>query len=74
MVDREGARIGKIEDVFLDRHTGGPGWAAVKTGWFGYEHTVVPITDAVLGLNGDVLVPFTKDQSRRRRTSSPDRS
>jgi hypothetical protein len=31
MVDREGARIGKIEDVFLDRRTVGPGWAAVKS-------------------------------------------
>jgi sporulation protein YlmC with PRC-barrel domain len=32
MVDKEGAKIGEVEDVFLDRQTGGPAWAAVKTG------------------------------------------
>ncbi|MGZ6564726.1 MAG: PRC-barrel domain-containing protein [Solirubrobacteraceae bacterium] len=73
MVDREGARTGKIEDVFLDRHTVGPGWADVKTGWFGHKHTVVPITDAVLGLNGDVLVRSPRTRSRGRRTTSPGR-
>jgi sporulation protein YlmC with PRC-barrel domain len=62
MVDKEGAKIGKVEDVFLDRQTGQPAWAAVKTGLFGRKHTVVPITDAFLNTNAEVQVPFTKDQ------------
>ena len=62
MVDKEGAKIGKVEDVFLDRHTGRPAWAAVKTGLFGHKHTLVPITDAFLNPNGEVQVPFAKGQ------------
>lgn len=62
MVDKEGAKIGKIEDAFLDRHTGQAAWAAVKTGLFGRKHTLVPITDAFLNPDGEVVVPFSKDQ------------
>jgi sporulation protein YlmC with PRC-barrel domain len=62
MVDKDGARIGKIEDVFLDRQTGRPAWAAVKTGLFGRRHTLVPITDAFRNPSADVQVPFAKDQ------------
>jgi sporulation protein YlmC with PRC-barrel domain len=62
MVDKEGAKIGTVEDVFLDRQTGRPAWAAVKTGLFGRKHTLVPITDAALNTNGEVQVPIAKDQ------------
>jgi sporulation protein YlmC with PRC-barrel domain len=62
IVDKHGARIGKIEDIFLDRQTGQPAWAAVKTGLIGHRHTLAPIIDAFLNVNGDVQVPFTKDQ------------
>jgi hypothetical protein len=60
MVDREGAKIGTIEDVFLDRQSGRPAWAAVKTGLFGRKHTLVPITDAILNPNGEVQVAVDK--------------
>ena len=46
MVDADGDKIGTIEAVFLDRQTGQPAWAAVKTGLFGHKHTLVPIRDA----------------------------
>jgi sporulation protein YlmC with PRC-barrel domain len=62
MVDRDGDKIGKVEDVFLDRQTGRPAWAAVKTGLFGRKHTLVPITDALLNPNAEVQVPFDKKQ------------
>jgi sporulation protein YlmC with PRC-barrel domain len=62
MVDKEGAKIGDVEDVFLDRQTGRPAWAAVKTGLFGRKHTLVPITDAFLNPNGEVQVPVAKNQ------------
>lgn len=48
MVDADGDKIGTIEAVFLDRQTGQPAWAAVKTGLFGHKHTLVPIRDAQL--------------------------
>jgi sporulation protein YlmC with PRC-barrel domain len=62
MIDKEGAKVGKVEDVFLDRQTGRPAWAAVKTGLFGHKHTLVPIADALLNPNAEVQVPFTKAQ------------
>ncbi len=48
MVDADGDKIGTIEDIFLDRQTGEPAWAAVKTGLFGRKETLVPIHDAEL--------------------------
>jgi sporulation protein YlmC with PRC-barrel domain len=71
MVDREGARIGKVEDVFLDRQTGRPAWAAVKTGLFGRKHALVPITDAFLNASADVQVPFTKEQVKEAPSIEP---
>jgi hypothetical protein len=62
MVDKEGAKIGSIEDAFLDRHSGRPAWAAVKTRLFGRKHTLVPIMDAFHNPNGEVQVPFSKEQ------------
>ncbi len=39
MVDADGEKIGTIEDILLDRQTGEPAWAAVKTGLFGLKHS-----------------------------------
>jgi uncharacterized protein (TIGR02271 family) len=46
LVDRDGDKIGKIEDVYLDRSTGEPEWIAVKTGLFGSNVSFVPIHGA----------------------------
>ena len=61
MVDADGDKIGTIEAVFLDRQTGQPAWAAVKTGLFGLKHTLVPIRDAQLADDDEVRVPFDKE-------------
>jgi sporulation protein YlmC with PRC-barrel domain len=71
MVDRTGSRIGKVEDVFLDRQTGRPAWAAVKIGLFAHKHTLVPIADAFLNPNGEVQVPFTKAQVKNAPSIDP---
>jgi uncharacterized protein (TIGR02271 family) len=46
LVDANGDKIGKIEDIYLDRHSGEPEWVAVKTGMFGSNVSFVPIQDA----------------------------
>jgi sporulation protein YlmC with PRC-barrel domain len=61
MIDANGDKIGTIEDVFLDRQTGQPAWAAVKTGLFGLKHTLVPIRDAQLTDDDQVRVPLDKE-------------
>jgi uncharacterized protein (TIGR02271 family) len=43
LVDRNGDKIGKIEDVYLDRSSGEPEWIAVKTGLLGSNVSFVPI-------------------------------
>jgi sporulation protein YlmC with PRC-barrel domain len=62
MVDADGAKIGTIEDVFLDRQTGEPAWAAVKTGLFGLKHTLVPIRDPELIGDNEVRVNLRKEK------------
>jgi hypothetical protein len=62
MVDADGDKIGTIEDVFLDRQTGEPAWAAVKTGLFGHKHTLVPIRDAEPTGDNEVRINLQKEK------------
>jgi uncharacterized protein (TIGR02271 family) len=60
-VDRDGDKIGTIEDVYLDRRTGEPEWVAIKTGLFGSKVSFAPIHDATESGN-DIVVGFEKDR------------
>ena len=62
LVDADGDKIGTIADVFLDRHTGEPEWATVKTGLFGLKSSFVPIRDAEVTSEDELRVPFQKEQ------------
>jgi uncharacterized protein (TIGR02271 family) len=59
MVDREGDKIGKIDDVYEDRQSGRPEWALVNTGLFGSKKTFVPLHDAQPD-GDDLRVPLEK--------------
>jgi sporulation protein YlmC with PRC-barrel domain len=59
MVDRDGDRIGSIEDIYADDQSGEPEWALVKTGLFGTKSSFVPIVQASQR-DGDVQVPYDK--------------
>src|SRR5215213_953308 len=43
-VDRDGDKVGKIADVYLDDDTGQPEWLAVTTGMFGTGVSFVPLS------------------------------
>jgi uncharacterized protein (TIGR02271 family) len=61
VLDRDGDKIGKLEEVYLDQESGHPEWALVKTGMFGTRSTFVPLANAES--EGDGLrVAFHKDQ------------
>jgi uncharacterized protein (TIGR02271 family) len=61
LVDRDGEKIGKIEEIYLDSQSNQPEWALVNTGLFGTKSTFVPIRDA--SREGDNLqVPVEKAQ------------
>jgi hypothetical protein len=72
MVDADGDKIGTIEAIFLDRHTGEPAWAAVKTGLFGRKHSLVPIHDAQVTDDDAVRVPVDKEQVKDAPQIDPD--
>jgi sporulation protein YlmC with PRC-barrel domain len=72
MVDADGDKIGTIEDIFLDRQTGEPAWAAVKTGLFGHRHTLVPIRDAEPADDDEVRVPLQKEKVKEAPRIDPD--
>jgi Domain of unknown function (DUF2382)/PRC-barrel domain len=59
MLDRDGGRIGTIDAIYLDDHTGQPEWALVNTGLFGTKSSFVPLAQAFQSDN-DVLVTFDK--------------
>jgi uncharacterized protein (TIGR02271 family) len=61
LVDRDGDKIGSIDEIYLDQDTGRPEWLAVKTGMFGTRLSFVPIAEA--NESGDAIrVPYEKGQ------------
>jgi uncharacterized protein (TIGR02271 family) len=71
LVDNDGDKIGKIEDVYLDRSSGEPEWVAVKTGIFGSNVSFVPISDASPA-GDDLRVAYSKDQVKDAPNIDPD--
>jgi sporulation protein YlmC with PRC-barrel domain len=60
VVDSEGEKIGKLDDVFFDLQTNAATLGAVKTGLMGRKVYVVPLTGASLGRE-HVRVAFRAD-------------
>jgi hypothetical protein len=59
LVDSDGSRIGKIEEIYLDAESNEPEWALVHTGMFGTKRTFVPLREAT-ETDGRLHVPFDK--------------
>lgn len=62
--DVYGARIGVVEDIYVDHETDKPCWILVKMGRFSDSHALLPVQDVVAG-TGHVWVPYEKDLIRR---------
>jgi hypothetical protein len=60
VLDREGEKIGKIEEIFLVEETGRPEWGLVKLGRIKGHATLVPLTRAH-PVDKGVEIPFEKD-------------
>ena len=61
LIDRDGERIGKLEDVYYDVETEEPQFGTLKEGLFGRHLTFVPLAGATIGPNS-LQVPVTKEQ------------
>jgi uncharacterized protein (TIGR02271 family) len=62
VVDTGQQRIGKVGQVFLDDETSSPQWVTVQTGLFGTRESFVPLAGAQVAGDGDLQVPYGKDQ------------
>ncbi|HKG35728.1 MAG TPA: PRC and DUF2382 domain-containing protein [Solirubrobacterales bacterium] len=71
VLDRDGEKIGKLEEVYLDEQTGRPEWALVNTGMFGTKSNFVPLSGAAPA-GGEVRVSFEKDQVKDAPAIDPD--
>jgi uncharacterized protein (TIGR02271 family) len=71
LLDRDGDKIGKIDDVYTDRQDGLPEWALVNTGLFGTKKTFVPLR-AAKPVGEDVRVPVEKAQVKDAPSIEPD--
>ncbi|WP_174248286.1 PRC-barrel domain-containing protein [Streptomyces hoynatensis] len=57
-VDRNGTKIGTVDEVYLDDATGAPEWAAVRTGLFSRD-AFVPLDPSEL-VDDALRVPFER--------------
>jgi hypothetical protein len=59
LCDRDGDKLGTIEEIYLNAQTDEPDWALVTTGLFGTKQTFVPLRDAT-ERDGELTVPVDK--------------
>ncbi|WP_431040988.1 PRC-barrel domain-containing protein [Streptomyces sp. P1-3] len=57
-VDRDGAKLGTVDEVYLDDATGEPEWAAVRTGLF-HRDVFVPLGPSEV-VDGTLRVPYER--------------
>jgi uncharacterized protein YrrD len=63
LVDRDGAKLGKLQDIYVDVETDEPQFATIKKGFIDRHLTFVPLTGMKIGPD-DLQVTATKEQVR----------
>jgi uncharacterized protein (TIGR02271 family) len=71
VVDRDGEKIGKLDDIYVDSRSNAPEWAAVNTGLFGTKSSFVPLEGARPD-GENVRVAFAKDEVKDAPSIEPD--
>ncbi|MDP9404041.1 MAG: PRC and DUF2382 domain-containing protein [Actinomycetota bacterium] len=71
LIDSDGGKIGRIEDIYMDEDTGQPEWLAVSTGWFGNNISFVPLAGAA-AKGDDLCSRWTKEQVKDAPHAEPD--
>jgi sporulation protein YlmC with PRC-barrel domain len=59
LYDRDGEKVGTIEEVYLDADTNEPAWAVLNAGLLGTKSLFVPLNKASES-DGDLTVPYDK--------------
>jgi sporulation protein YlmC with PRC-barrel domain len=63
LVDRDGEKIGKLEDVYVDIENDEPQFGTVKEGFIGRHLTFVPLGGITVGPD-ELRVPVSREQVR----------
>lgn len=71
LVDADGDKVGRIEDIYLDNETQRPEWVLVHTGLFGRKLSYVPLTGAGSS-DGKLTVGFKESKIKGAPTIEPD--
>jgi uncharacterized protein (TIGR02271 family) len=71
VVSSEGDKIGTLEEVYLDTHSGQPEWGTVNTGLFGHKQSFIPLAAAETARD-HVVVPYGKAQVKEAPSIDPD--
>src|SRR4051794_38726608 len=71
VVDQDGDKVGKLDEIYVDRESGKPEWAVVTTGLFGRKASFVPVRDALR--EGEIIrVPYQKQHIQDAPNVDPD--
>jgi hypothetical protein len=68
--DREGEKLGRLDDLYLDGATDTPTHAGVRTGLLGRHLSIVPLAGAE-ERDGDIHLPYDAELVRSARASTP---
>jgi hypothetical protein len=71
VLDPEDQRIGRLEEIYYDRHGGSPGFACIKTGLFGRRLSFVPLVGASMARD-HIRLAYPADQVKRAPSVEPD--
>jgi PRC-barrel domain/Domain of unknown function (DUF2382) len=72
VLDRDGEKIGTLDDILLDARTDLPAWGGVRTGLFGRKESYIPL-DVVDEADDEALrVPFAKAKVTEAPAVDPD--
>jgi uncharacterized protein (TIGR02271 family) len=71
VVDRDGEKIGKLDEIYVDQDTDQPEWAIVNTGMFGTRSNFVPLAGASPA-GENVRVGYEKSQVKDAPSVEPD--
>ena len=70
VVDHDGDKVGKLEEIYIDLDSGEPGVGCVKTGLFGRHLSLVPLEGAAFSRDY-VRIPFTQEQVKAAPRAEP---
>jgi hypothetical protein len=71
VLDRDGEKLGKLGDLYLDEETDRPAYGGVRTGLLGRRESIVPLA-GIVERGDDLVVPHDAERVRSAPAIDPD--